>query len=220
MENNIPFIKDDFQSNTAYSKLSSNIKFASIDKEIKTIAVVSSVENEFKSTVTINLANQYKKLGKKVIILDFDLRLPTMHKALKIENTKGIVDYVIEDNVNINDLIKTSSEGIDLITSGSKTQFVDKVLSSSKIKALLEELKNTYDYIILDTAPIIITADTLSISPIVDGVIVVVKQNKTTKKEASTTLNQLEFSKANILGLVLTNVKVKSSKYSKYYTYK
>lgn len=208
---------DDISSRAgeAYQRLQVNIDLASVKDKKKIIGITSSTKSEGKSTTLVNLANIYAKKGKKVIIIDLDLRRPTIHFYFRKPNETGIVDYVLGE-IQKEDLIIHTNENIDFINCGKHTPFPAEVLESEKLAELINELKKEYDYIFLDCPPILVAADTTIISKFLDGIIIVVKENYATKDMLSETVRTLRNCKVNIIGAVMTNVTVKDAGYYSY----
>lgn len=200
----------------AFQKLQMNLDFASIDDKINVIGVTSALQGDGKSTTCVNLANTYALRGKKVILVDLDLRRPTVHRYFGIENNAGLTDYCA-GKIEKSNLIKKTESGLDVIVSGEKTPFPTKVLESEKLAALLKELKAEYDYVIVDTPPVIVVADAVLISKVVDGFLNVVVCGKTRKGDLKETLRIMKQNSINIIGVILTQTKIKSHGYYYYY---
>ncbi len=205
----------------AYRKLELNISLAGLDKRIQVIQCTSATPEDGKTTTSINLAGVYAEKGKKVIILDFDLRRPKIHRAFHQPNDRGFYDYVI-DNVDYHDLIIHDESNIDIMLSGKRISYPHIALGSGRTLALIESLRNEYDYIVIDTPPVLSVTDAVIISKIVDGVVYVAAYNKTRKDDAREGLKILRFNNANIIGGVLANIDVRKTKaygYHGYYYY-
>jgi len=205
----------------AYRKLELNISLAGLDKKIQVIQCTSATPEDGKTTTSINLAAVYAEKGKKVIILDFDLRRPKMHRAFHQPNDRGFYDYVM-DSVDYHDLIIHDESKIDIILSGKRISYPHIALGSGRTAALIEALRTEYDYIVIDTPPVLSVTDAVIISKIVDGVIYVAAYNKTRKDDAREGLKILHFNNANIIGGVLANIDVRKTKaygYHGYYYY-
>jgi capsular exopolysaccharide synthesis family protein len=200
----------------AYRKLELNIAMMSIDKKTQVIQCTSPTPEDGKTTTAINLAAVYAEKKKKVIILDFDLRRPKIHRAFHCVNDKGFYDY-ITDNVDYHDLIIHNDSNIDVLLTGKHFSFPHIVLESHKTPDLIENLRKEYDVIVIDTPPVLSVTDSVIISNYVDGIVYVVAFNKTKKEDAKTGLTQLQKNNANVLGIVFANVDVRKTK--SYYTY-
>ncbi|MGL4772667.1 MAG: CpsD/CapB family tyrosine-protein kinase [Clostridium sp.] len=202
----------------AYRTLRTNIQYSSFDNEIKTIAVTSTDPGEGKSTVVGNLAFAISQGEKRVLIIDCDLRKPSLHKRFRISNLIGLSDILIGSEELDNGIYK-HSEHLHIITSGKVPPNPSEMLGSKSMTNLLEELKNIYDYIILDTAPVRLVADAQILSTKVDGTILVVKAGASKKDEVMESKKLLEKVNSRILGTVLNGVENSKNKYYNYYGY-
>lgn len=199
-------IKDfDSPEADAIIRLQTNIDFASLDSKINCYVVTSAQEAEGKTTMASNLALVYAEKGLKVALLDLDLRQPSIHKVFHIQNNIGIVEYVKGDVDSISSIIHNVN-GVDVITSGTHTPFPSKILSATRMKKLLTELKKEYDYVILDTPPILIISDAFMVGHDVDGFLLVCSQHLSKKKDVAAACKALEEKNINILGIAMTLV--------------
>lgn len=194
----------------AYRKLELNIRMSSLDKPLQVIQSTSATPQDGKTTTAINLAAVYAEKGKKVIILDFDLRRPKIQRAFHKSNDIGFYDFVVDDK-DYHDLIIHDNSGIDLLLTGHKLSYPHIVLQSQKVINLVNDLRNEYDYIIVDTPPVLSVTDALLISKYVDGVIYVAAYNQTKKDNAKAGLEQLTENGANVIGAVLANIDVRKA---------
>ena len=188
----------------AFIRLQTNIDFASVEKKINCFAVTSAQEAEGKTTTSCNLALVYAEKGLKVCLLDFDLRQPAIHKVFHLKNDLGVVDYVKGD-CEIDDIIKHTDK-VDLITPGSHTPFPSKVLGSEKTIQLINELKKRYDYVIIDTPPVLVVSDAYLIGQIFDGFLLVCSQHISKKKDVVAACHSLEEKRMNIIGITMCMV--------------
>ena len=198
------------------SELQSNINLASYDKEYKVIAISSASAGEGKSTLAANLAYLYSLKGKKTLLINLDLRKPTSHYFFNVIRDEGIVEYCAGE-CSKEDIIKhTDYKGLDIITSGKKTMFASELISSLKVKNLVDELKSQYDYIIVDTSPINDVTDALLTKNFIDGVVLVVRHNKSKINSVKEAVNKLNENGIDIIGSVLVGVKHKTGYYYYY----
>jgi len=202
----------------AFEKLQVNVNLASVDKKIKVIQITSSLQDEGKTTVAVNLAYSYAVKGEKVLLIDLDIRRPKVHRNFNAANENGLVDYA-SGKVKKEQLIKKTNYNIDIILTGTKTPYPVKLLESELIKSLLDEAREKYDYIILDTPPVSAVVDPLIVSKLADGVVFVIEANRTKKQFVKDSLAQLENAQANIIGLVLKSVKSRGYDYKYKYRY-
>lgn len=205
----------------AYRTLRTNIQYSSFDKDIKTILVTSSGPSEGKSTTTGNLALTMAQSDKKVLIVDCDLRKPTVHKKFSISNEKGLSNYLIGE-VGLDDVIVKHSENLYLLTSGIIPPNPAEMLSSKKMKEFLDLMKEKFDTVIIDSPPVLAVTDAQILSTEVEGVLLVAASGQTEKEALIRAKELLLKVKANILGVILTKVPQDSGKsygYTYYYYY-
>ncbi|AGX43813.1 CpsD/CapB family tyrosine-protein kinase [Clostridium saccharobutylicum] len=200
----------------AYRTLRTNMQYLSIEKEIKSIVVTSACPSEGKSTVLGNLALAFAQNGKNVIIIDCDLRQPSIHKKFNVSNLLGISQVLIQEET-LENAIQHYKSNLDILTSGKIPPNPSEIINSTAMNNLLEELKNKYDILIIDSPPLDVVTDGQILSTKVDGTILVLKAGQSkiqSVKEAKNLLNKVG---ANIIGLVINQVKESKKKYSYYY---
>jgi len=200
----------------AYRTLRTNIQYSSFDKEIKTIAITSAEMAEGKSTIAGNIALTFAQSEKKVILIDCDLRKPSVHKNFKASNLVGISEVLL-GKATIEESVQKRNDNLYFLTSGKIPPNPSEMLASSAMTELIEKLKEEYDIIVLDTAPIRVVTDAQILSTKVDGTILVVRAEITKKDVVIEAKNLLDKVGANIIGTVLYAVKNKSGKYYYYY---
>ena len=212
-ENPMSFITE------SYQKLLANIEYVNVDKKFKVIQVTSSLSSEGKSTFLSNLAFLLGQKGKKTILVDLDLRKPKVHRIYDVENKFGITD-VLAERVLLDESIKSSKTlPFDTITSGEKTNAVVNLLESEKMKNLISELRKKYDYVLLDSPPVIEVSDALYISKLSDACIFIISMNKTRRGIVNEAIKVLRRNNTNLIGTVLTQVDMKKSRYGYGYGY-
>ncbi len=202
----------------AYRKLELNISMKATKRNLQVIQCTSATPEDGKTTTSINLAAVYAEKKRKVIILDFDFHRPKIHRAFHKVNDIGFYDY-IRDDVDYHQLIIKDESGIDLLLTGKHISFPHIVLESQKTIKLIESLRNEYEYIIIDTPPVLLVTDAAIISKLADGVVYVAAYNKTKKDDCKEGLRQLQENNANIIGGVLANVDVRKTKGYRGYHY-
>lgn len=179
--------------------------------------VTSSLENEGKSTTISNLATVMADLNKKILLIDFDLRKPSIHKQFSLSNRNGLTDLLLNKD-NYKGYTNSVYPGLDVITSGKVPSNPSEILNSNAIKELLKELSSHYDYIFLDTPPMVLVSDPITISTYSDAVILTIAYSETEKEIAKKSIDSLRQVNANIIGTILNKVPVtKQNKY--YYSY-
>lgn len=204
----------------SFKALRTRIQFSKLEsKPLQTILITSSIPSEGKTLVSVNLAGSFAQAGKKVLLLDCDLRKPKIHTFFKEERYPGLSDYLFK-NVEFKDIIReTGLEGLQFITSGTIPPNPSELLGSLQMKEFIEELRKRYDYIILDSPPLITVTDSEILFNITDGTVLIAQANKTPIDTFWKTYNTL-YSKNphNLLGCVLNNFNFKST-YGYYYNY-
>lgn len=202
----------------AYRTLRTNIEFSSFDDRLKVIVVTSSGPGEGKSTTAANLAVSFANANKRTILIDTDLRKPVLHKYFNCSNQKGLTNMLI-DEVKFEDVIcKTDVENLFLLPCGTKPPNPSELIGSTRMESFIEALKQSFDYIILDSPPVVAVTDAQVLSKFVDGYILVIASGITEKLAAIKARDLLNMVNAKILGVVLNKVDVKSKK--GYYGYK
>ena len=200
--------------------LRTNLQFSSVDEDIKTILITSSIPGEGKSFISANLAISFAQTDKRVLIVDCDMRKGRQHRIFKLSNSKGLSNLLIDDMTNLKDYInKTSVPGVHVITRGTVPPNPSELLNSKKNADLLRVLKAKYDVIIYDGVPCNGLPDSIIMSKLVDKVLIVSSDSMTPKSVLESTKKQLESVNAPVAGDVLNNVNRKNSTYGKYYGY-
>ena len=200
--------------------LRTNLQFASVDSELRTLLVTSSLPSEGKSFISANLAISFAQAGKRTLLIDCDLRKGRQHKMFRIPGKKGLSNLLINDISEYPKYISQSKiENLFVLPRGVYPPNPSELLNSKKNQHLLTLLKQHFDIIILDGAPIIGLSDSLILSSMVDKVLLVTSVNHTPKTEVLNTKRDLENVGANIAGAVANNVSAKKGHYGSYYYY-
>ncbi|CAM3557266.1 CpsD/CapB family tyrosine-protein kinase [Marinicrinis lubricantis] len=203
----------------AYKVMRTNIDFSNVDDTVQTVMITSSKMREGKSTTTANLAVAYAQSGKKVLIMDADLRNPTQHRIFQCSNLYGLSTLLSKQNT-LDDVIQTTDvQSLDIIPAGPVPPNPSEMLSSKSMSELLEQLKEHYDVVLIDTPPVMPVSDAQIIAAQSDGVILVIDTGKVRKEMALKAKKSLEHVNARILGAVLNNVNRKRSESYYYYSY-
>ena len=158
----------------AYRTLRTNIQYSAFDKKIKSIVLTSSEPGEGKSTTAGNIAISFAQANKKTIMIDCDLRKPSLHRKFKISNMIGLSDILIGKE-KIDDALHEYSEYLDILPSGKLPPNPSEMLGSNAMERLIRELEQRYDILILDTAPLQAVTDAQILSTKVDGTILIVR---------------------------------------------
>ena len=188
-----------------YRAIRTNIEYSNVDQNTKTILVTSSDKNEGKTTTVSNLAVSFANLNKKVLLIDCDLRNASIHKMFRLNNIYGLTDILAKDRAVDKCIQETELENLYVLTAGAIPPNPAEILSSEKMKNLIEDLKNIYDYIFIDTPPIGLVTDAGALSSFIDGVVLVVKSESVEKKYLEETKKKLDAVEARILGAILNS---------------
>lgn len=201
----------------SFRTLKTNIQYSSPDKKYKVIVVTSANPGEGKTFVSSNLALTLAQGDKKVMLIDCDFRKPNIHRRFRLSNSIGLSEILVSEEVDPS-AIKNYNENLDITTSGHMPPNPVEALASDKMCNFLEELKKDYDYVILDTPPVLFVSDAQVLSVKADGTILVAKINKTKKNEIKEAYLRLKSVNANVIGTVLNGVKLESKYSYKYGT--
>ena len=202
----------------SYRGIRTSIEFSNLDKEVKVINITSSMQNEGKSTVTANLAVSFANLDKRVLIMEGDLRNPSIHRMFNISNINGLTDILL-DNKGFPECVHcTDIKNLHVLTCGPIPPNPSEILSSKKMKEFINEVKEHYDYIFIDTPPIGIVTDAGIISNYSDGAIFVVGSKQCDIEMAKIAKQRLEGVGAHIIGAVLNKFEAEGNSYN-YYNY-
>lgn len=200
--------------------LRTNLQFSTVDEEFKTLLITSSIPGEGKSFVSANLAVSFVQTGKKVLIIDCDMRKGRQHKIFKTSNTRGLSDLLIDDIANYSSYIKkTHIDNLYLMTRGTIPPNPSELLNSKKNRLLIEKLKTKFHIIIFDGVPCNGLPDSIIMSTLVDKVLIVSREQKTPKSVLEVTKTSLQKVGAPVAGVILNDINRKGSFYSKYYSY-
>lgn len=215
-----------FDAKEAYKLLRTNVLFCLPDNDVcRTIGITSAIRGEGKSTASINLAYTFAVTGAKTLLIDMDMRLPSVATKLNITAGKGLSDYLI-GTATINEVIRTTDKykNWDIMLSGSIPPAPAELIGSTKMEKLIRSLERYYDFIIIDLPPINVVSDALIAKDVVDGFILAVRQDYSDKHSLADCIRQLDFLNANVLGFVMTDsdggahyYKKYGRKYSRYY---
>jgi len=175
----------------SYKSIRTSLKYSSVDKAIKTIVITSSVPGEGKSTIAGNLALCLSESGNKVLIIDCDLRRPSLHKKFRLSNLKGITDCLI-DKDNLKESIQEFTSDLSVISSGTIPPNPAEILGSKTFEGFLKNIGSIYDYIILDTPPLLAVTDASILAGKADATIIVVKYGKTREKDINLAYKELK----------------------------
>jgi capsular exopolysaccharide synthesis family protein len=200
-----------------YKTIRTNIQYSSIDKEIRSLMVTSAGPAEGKSTTVANLAVVFAQLGKKVLLIDADLRKPTVHRTFGVNNLFGFTTVLTKQATLEKTVLETDEENLFILTSGPVPPNPAELLSSKGMELLIEEANEHFDYVIFDTPPLLAVADPQILSNKVDGSILVVYSGKTEIDQAKKAKELLVNAQSKLLGVVLNHKELKNNDYYYYY---
>lgn len=202
-----------------FRTIRTNITYSNIDNPVKTVLFTSATPNAGKSTVAANVAIAYAQAGKKTLLLDADLRRPTMHHTFEVQNMLGLSTAIINSSP-LDEIVRESNiENLDLITSGPIPPNPSELLSSKKMNLFMKMVENQYDMVIIDSPPILAVTDSQILSQLTNSTILVTNVADNNRDRISQAKQLLEKADANIIGIVLNNKKMDTIKTDYYYYY-
>lgn len=200
----------------AYRTLRSNVQFSSLDKPPKTLLITSASPEEGKSTTLANLAVTFAQAGQKVIIVDADLRRPSLHELFSLPNEKGLTTYLLDEPDALPPLQTTAIERLLVLTSGPLPHNPSELLGSTRMEKVVAALSEMADLVLYDCPPIVAVADAAVLGRRIDAALLVVSAGKTKRDHITRAKKALEKANIKILGAVLNNARIDSS-ISSYY---
>jgi len=209
-----------FAAAEAYKLLRTNILFALPDKQrCRVVGVTSAGSGEGKSTTALNLSYMLAEAGEGVLLIEGDMRLPTISRRLKLRRSPGLSN-VLAGLSGVNEALQESGlhKRLQVISSGDIPPNPSELLGAQSSGILIEVLSSDYDFIVLDLPPVTEVADALVASKLADGMLIVVRQNYANKHALADAMQQLQYVDAKILGFVMTDSSTVKGK--KYYNYK
>ena len=204
-----------------YKIARTNLVFSLTAQGNNCVAITSWSKGEGKSTATVNLAISFAKMGKRVLLMDTDLRRPNLHNLLKLKNDKGITDAIaklaaLEDVIN-RDVISC----LDVLTSGAIPPNPSELLASSNFAEIINIVKAEYDYVIMDTPPLGVVADTFLLKDFVAGYVLVVRERITTHGDIERALQNVHLADSKVLGFLKVGCDMRARGYGyKKYRYR
>ncbi|MCY8316562.1 CpsD/CapB family tyrosine-protein kinase [Bacillus vallismortis] len=190
-----------------YRTIRTNIEFASVDRQMKSVMITSASPGEGKSTTAANLAVVFAQQGKKVLLVDADLRRPTVHTAFHLENIIGLTSVLLRKSSLKQAMQASNEKQLDVLTSGPIPPNPAELLSSKEMKELANEACAAYDMVIFDTPPILAVADAQILGSVADGSILVISSGKTEKERAAKAKEALESCNSKLLGAIMNGKK-------------
>ena len=201
-----------------YKIARTNLVFSLTAQNSNCVAVTSWSKGEGNSTSTVNLAISFAKMGKKVLLIDTDLRRPNLHNLLKLRNESGVSDIVGQFGDFTTAVHRNAVQNLDVLTSGAIPPNPSELLASPYFEELLERAKEEYDYVILDTPPLGVVTDTLLLKDYVGGYVLVVREKITTHGDVERALQNVKLADSKVLGFLKVGCEMRSKGrgYNKY----
>ena len=200
-----------------YRTIRTNIQYSTVDKNVKTLMVTSSGPGEGKSTTVANLAVTFAQQGKKVLLVDADMRKPTVHYTFNQTNTFGMTS-VLTKQVSLEEAIsETSVENLYVLTSGPIPPNPSELLSSKSMEQIFQTSENLFDIVLFDTPPLLAVTDAQILANRCDGTVLVVYSGKTEKDQLLKAKELLDSAQSKLLGVVVNNKKIQDTNYYYYY---
>ena len=211
----------EFTALEQYKLIRANLDFTLPENEkCPIIGVTSSMRGEGKSTTAVNLAYVFAEKGSKVLLIDGDLRIPSVAKKLQIDGTPGLADLLRGKGKESFCFQNYLLDNWFILPSGDIPPNPSELLGSNRMENVLNQLREIFDYIIIDLPPVNLVSDAVSISRLISGMIVVIREEYTEKKELEKCFRQLKLSNVNVLGCVMNEAKSGNGNYGKYRKYR
>lgn len=204
-----------------YKIARTNLVFSLTAQNSNCVAVTSWSKGEGKSTATVNLAISFAKMGKRVLLIDTDLRRPNLHNLLKLKNETGVSDVIGQFGDFDTALHRDVITCLDVLTSGAIPPNPSELLASPVFAKLVEDAKKEYDYVIMDTPPLGVVADTLLLKDLVGGYVMVVRERITSHGDIERALQNIKLADSKVLGFLKVGCEMRSKGYGyKKYRYR
>ncbi len=206
-----------FTASEQYRLLRTNILFT-LPEGVRCpiIGVTSSIRGEGKSTTAVNLSYTLAEKGSRVLLIDGDLRIPSVAKKMGIDNAPGLSNLLLGSGADISDWQSPVQKNWYILPAGDIPPNPSELLGSARMEKVIGTLRDSFDYIVIDLPPVNIVSDAMSVSGLLTGMIVVIRENYTTKQELEQCIRQIKLSGANMLGVVMNESGSDEGRYGKY----
>lgn len=191
----------------AYRALRASVQFASVDRSLRSLLVTSAVPEDDKSLVAANLAVAFARAGSRVVLVDCDVRQPSLHDIFGADNSRGLSAALLGDE-QAPPLLETGVANLRLLPAGERPSHPADFLGSQRMQSLLERLLASADLVVCDGPPVLAAVDAALLARRVDGVVLVIRSGRTKRDQAAKARALLAKAQANLLGAVLTNAKL------------
>lgn len=200
----------------AYKKIRMNLMYPLSQTNIRSFVITSTFQSEGKSTTSINVAIAFSQLGQRVLLIDGDMRMPTVHKKIKVPNKDGL-STVIAGFVPFEEaVIKSVRPNFDVLTAGPIPPNPSELMGSEGMQKLLDYINDKYDAVVIDTPPVGIVSDALVLAGKTAGIVLVTRCKDTTYDQVEDTIEAIKLSNVKLLGVIINGGKHKGSRYYKY----
>jgi capsular exopolysaccharide synthesis family protein len=218
LEEKTPHTVDDVHIGEALRLLRVNLQFAAVERPLRSLVISSSEAGDGKTTIATNLAIVLAQAGQKVILLDADLRRPTVHQVMDVPNRSGLTTLLIDDETDARSVLtQTRFDGLSVIPSGPQPPNPSELLASERMRRRLAQLREMADVVILDSPPVLAVSDPAILAALTDGALLVVNSARTRGAHAAQAVATLQNAGAHLLGIVLNRTAVDRRSYYGYY---
>ena len=204
----------------AFKMCRTNIEFSAIDRELKSICITSSLQSEGKSITITNLAITFAQIGRRVLLVDADLRRPSVHKLFGLSNRRGLTTMLLAGAKPDDAMQATQIENLTVLTSGPIPPNPAELLMSASMNRFIERVREEYDLVLFDSPPVGAVTDAAIIATKMDGTIFVIRAGKVERKQLQRSAELLKQVKANVLGYILNGINAGNDDYYHYYYYR
>lgn len=200
-----------------YRTIRTNLQFASVDEPLQSILITSAGPSSGKSLTAANLAVVYAQQGKKTLLIDADMRKPTVHYTFRVDNLRGLSNMLVGDTTLEQAVSPSDVDNLDVLTCGPIPPNPAELLASKRMEEILKQANQLYDFVIFDTPPLLAVTDAKILANIVDGCILVIRSKVTKMEEVEKATDLLDDGRAKVLGAILNDKEKKESAYYYYY---
>ncbi|WP_163655319.1 CpsD/CapB family tyrosine-protein kinase [Listeria sp. PSOL-1] len=191
-----------------FKAIRAQIEFASFEKDFQVVLITSPEPESGKTTIAANLATVFAKQGKKTLLIDADMRRPAVHRIFNMTNRHGLSELIVTKTADAHDFYReTMVESLFVMTSGLMPPNPNELLSSNRMKSILQDLAAEFDRIIIDTPPVLAASDALVLAPSLDGVLLVLRSGHTLYENAKKVVSELKQARVPLIGAILNDVK-------------